>query len=336
MGFRVGASLGWPSVTDTPWWRKTIGLLREAAASFGHDRAGRMGAALAFSTVFSLVPMLFLASAVAGFLLGDPGQLARVVGEAERVVGPQVGGQIERILARVAETAGASLGVGLVLVALAGSSVFLQLQASLSDIFGVAPRRFDGVVGFLVQRAVAAAAVAVFAALMLVPVVAVGAVRWLVRLMPDPLGMTAVLVRLLVPVVSLALLVAVVAVSFQWFTTAHIPWRAALRGAAFTAGTALLAAASIGAYLGRVVGSSQTPSALGLLGGVAVLLFFFNLMWQVYLFGAEVTKAWLGPASPPRDPEGPPPSPEPGPVVWAFLLGLLMGWWVRKHDRGSR
>jgi uncharacterized BrkB/YihY/UPF0761 family membrane protein len=42
------------------FWRR----LREAAAGFGADKAARMAAALSYSTLFSLVPLLFVAVAV--------------------------------------------------------------------------------------------------------------------------------------------------------------------------------------------------------------------------------------------------------------------------------
>ena len=50
----------------------------------------------------------------------------------------------------------------------------------------------------------------------------------------------------------------------------------------------LTAAFLVGLYL-NTVGPTGT---LGALGGVAILLLFFSLMWVVYLFGAEVTKVY--------------------------------------------
>ena len=51
----------------------------------------------------------------------------------------------------------------------------------------------------------------------------------------------------------------------------------------------LLAAFGVGPYLGGIGGGSST---FGVLGGIAILLFFFNLMWVVYVFGAEITKVY--------------------------------------------
>lgn len=92
----------------------------------------------------------------------------------------------------------------------------------------------------------------------------------------------------LVPVVSLLVLMLVTGLTFQALTAIEIPWRAALRGGATTALLGLTAAFLVGFYL-NTVGNTGT---LGALGGVAILLFFFNLMWVVYLFGVEVTKVY--------------------------------------------
>jgi membrane protein len=296
-------------------------LLLRAAAAFGEDRAGRMATALAFTTLFSLVPLLFVASAVAGFVLGDRSALATVIAQAEQVVGAQVAAQLEDILLRVVDSAPASLGLGVGLAAVAGSAVFLQLQAALSDVFGVPQRRMEGVVGVLVQRLLAAVTALVFAVLVLLPLVAVAVLDRLAGLFGVP-GWVA---GLGVPLLALAYLAVVIALSFQWFTTAQIPWRAAFRGGVFTAVALLVASAGVGIYLSRV--GREGPSALGVLGGVAILLFFFNLAWQVYLFGAEVTKALTGGAAPveANEIEEEEPSGSPLLVVAAFLVGLLVG-----------
>lgn len=139
------------------------------------------------------------------------------------------------------------------------------------------------------KRGIASVSALVLALLAISPVVAVAVVQYVNRsLIPDNLSWLRTLLAFGVPVVSVLVLVGVVGITFQTMTAVRIPWRAARRGGVFTALIGLLAAYLVGTIIGRV-GDSGT---LGALGGVAVLLFFFNLMWQVYLFGAEVTKVY--------------------------------------------
>jgi membrane protein len=46
-------------------------LLRKAGAAWVSDNAPRLGAALAFYTIFSLAPVLIIAVSVAGFVFGE-------------------------------------------------------------------------------------------------------------------------------------------------------------------------------------------------------------------------------------------------------------------------
>jgi uncharacterized BrkB/YihY/UPF0761 family membrane protein len=47
-------------------------IVKAAAAEFSEDKAGRQAAALAYYTLFSLVPLLFVAVAVTAITLGPP------------------------------------------------------------------------------------------------------------------------------------------------------------------------------------------------------------------------------------------------------------------------
>ena len=48
-----------------------LGLIKDAATGWSDHHASRLGAALAFYTVFSLGPILLLTVAVAGFFFGQ-------------------------------------------------------------------------------------------------------------------------------------------------------------------------------------------------------------------------------------------------------------------------
>jgi uncharacterized BrkB/YihY/UPF0761 family membrane protein len=84
------------------------------------------------------------------------------------------------------------------------------------------------------------------------------------------------------------MLMVVIGITFQALTPVSIPWKAATRGGATTALMGLSAASLVGIYLDQ----AGTTGTLGALGGVAILLFFFYLLWTVFVFGAEVTKVY--------------------------------------------
>lgn len=324
--------------------RTVGGILKAAAAEYGVDRGSRMAAALSYYTLFALVPLLFIATAAAGFIFGDPSVVERIVGTVEELAGQAVADQVAEII-RIAESnAGASLTIGLVLAVFTGSGLFLQVQGVLNVIFH-APEDLDrGLMATIRKRAVGTVAAVILGVLVLTPIAAVSALGWVESFLPEGTPGLGFLVNAGVVVLSFTVLVLVVGFTFQGLTAITIPWRAARRGGVFTATVGLLGASLVGTYLNRF-GATGT---LGALGGLAVLLFFGYLMWQVYVFGAELTKVYadyleLGDVAPPsrRAPEPPAPAgdaaveePSRAPVgaMAALVVGLVIGLLGGRRD----
>jgi len=269
--------------------RQVFEILKAAGKEFGEDNGGRLSAALTYYTIFSLVPLLFLLVALAGFVFDDPGAVDELVSQVSNVAGDAVGEVIADLMDVVRDQRGSALTIGLALAAFSASSIFLQVQSVLNLLFGVPPDRHrKGVVGWLANRAIALASALALSVIVLVPIAAVAAIGLIVSIIPDDLAWLQTAAQLTIPIISLALLTATVGITFQVLTTVKIPLKAAVRGGAATGIAGLAAAFLVGVYLGQA-GASRT---LGALGGLAVLLFFFNLMWMVYVFGAEVTKTY--------------------------------------------
>lgn len=335
--------------------RRIVGLLKAAAQEFVSDTGTRMAAALSFYTLFSLAPLLFLVVAVVGFVSADsalvgadcatvtvadipPGPtnpLDRLLVQVGEVAGHEVSEQLARITCQAAQGRRQALGIGLALAAFSGSTVFLHVQGILNSIFQVPEERTKGLVNLVVQRAIALVWALLLAILVLVPLVAVAGVNFLGSLIDLP-GMRR-LVGVAVPLTSLAMLVVVVGLTFQLLTRTKVPWQAARRGGLFTALVGLVGAYLVGLYLRNFGGGG----ALGAVGGVAILLFFFNLMWVIYLFGAEVTKVYAdylehgdirAPSERVAEGEAENRSREVLPEgVVAFALGALLGWSARRR-----
>ena len=74
-----------PAFRPTP--RVVWSLFGETFSEWNTDRAPRLGAALAFYTVFALAPGLLLITALAGVLLGRDAAQAQIIGQVEELVG---------------------------------------------------------------------------------------------------------------------------------------------------------------------------------------------------------------------------------------------------------
>jgi uncharacterized BrkB/YihY/UPF0761 family membrane protein len=73
-------------------------LLRLAGASWLADNAPRLGAALAFYTLFSLAPVLIVAVSIAGFIFGEKAAQGEIVRQFQGLMGTQGATAIETIL----------------------------------------------------------------------------------------------------------------------------------------------------------------------------------------------------------------------------------------------
>ena len=154
-------------------------------------------------------------------------------------------------------------------------------------------------------------------------------------LLPGSLEAVDELFTVLTPLASLILLPLVFAMIFKTMTVAAIPWRPAWVGGAFTAVVFLLAAYGVGIYF-EIAGAT---TALGFAGSFVVILFLAYFLAMVFLYGAEVTKAYsdrLAATEAPavsrplyNDPQvvvAEPPAGIPQAAFLAFVAGLIAGW----------
>lgn len=254
------------------------------------DRAPRLGAALAYYTVFALAPGLVLIVAVAGLGLGPDRALEQILEQIGYLIGDEGARAIGAVIADarrqpVGPTA-ALLATATLVFGLWG--VFGELQDAFNTIWGVVPKPGRGLVQILKDRFLSFAMVTGIGFLLLVSL-AVSA--WLAalgkffsELLPAPeLALKAIDVG-----ISFAVITLLFALMFKLLPDVHVAWRDVWLGAAvtsllFTAGKSL-----IGLYLGK----SSVASVYGAAGSLVVILVWVYYSAQIVILGAEFTKVW--------------------------------------------
>src|SRR4051812_28058273 len=128
-------------------------FLKRAVSRFIDKDTFTMGAALAYYTVFSLAPLVLVAIAIAGAVFGPQAAEGQISSEIENAVGTEVATAIEKTIesARQASGTAASI-VGIALLLVGASGVFVQLQDSLNKIWDVPAKDTGGVWGFIRHR----------------------------------------------------------------------------------------------------------------------------------------------------------------------------------------
>jgi membrane protein len=295
-----------------------------------------MAAAIAYRTVFALAPLLMIAVAVLGSFLGSRVEAQQEIVEGiDSVVGPEVARIVNDILTSALGSTSTAYLIGGILLIWTASSLFLEMQRDLNDIFDVPHKEVTGIVAMVRLRGIGFLWVLGLGFLLVA--------TWLINalwgfvsgLLPGSFDAMDELITVLTPLASLILLPLVFALIFKTMTVAAVPWRPAWVGGAFTAVVFLLAAYGVGIYF-EIAGAT---TALGFAGSFVVILFLAYFLAMVFLYGAEVTKAYSDrlaaretPAvsrplySDPQVVVAEPPAGIPQAAFLAFVAGLIAGW----------
>ena len=309
------------------WYRLGRETLLKAGRQFGMDNASRMAAAIAYRTVFALAPLLIIAVSILGVVVGSSEEAqSEILETIEGVAGPQVAELMADLLKSALNVGSTAAIIGAGLLLWTTSSLFLEIQHDLDDIFevprgnisrGLALARKRGI-GVLWAFGLGLALIGVW----LLNVVW----RFLEGLFPSDLVAVHQAIGILAPLVSVALFPFVFGLIFQTMTSAKLRWRAVWWGGLITSIFFVLAAYAMGIYFATF----DTPSAIGFASSLAVILFLAYLLSSVFLLGAEVTKAYSDhldrtEGAEPRALASEPPT-APKAAVFAFLAGLFIGW----------
>jgi membrane protein len=263
-------------------------LLKTAASEWVEDKAPRMGAALAYYTIFSMAPLLVITVAVAGLVFGEKAARGQVAGELTGLVGQQGGEVIQNMLVNASTSSDGVLATVLSVVVLfvGAMGVFGELQDSINTIWEVQPKSGRGVWGIIQDRLLSFVMVMGVAFLLLVSLVVSAALAALGSLLGA--WETSTLGMLLNLAVSFAVVTLLFAMIFKFLPDAHIAWRDVWLGAVLTALLFSVGKYLIGLYLGR----GSIGSTYGAAGSLAVLLVWLYYSAQIFLFGAELTQVY--------------------------------------------
>jgi membrane protein len=266
-------------------------LFIKAGKAWSDDYAPSMGAAISYYTVFSLAPLLVIVVAIAGAAFGREAVQGIIVAQLSGLMGPQGASLVQGLLASASDT-DRGLVAGLlsgVLLLIGATTVFAELQHALDRIWHVPEsRKPQGLWAILRARILSFGLILGLVFLLMVSLVVSAAVSafgsWTGGLMPG----SEVLLQALNVAVSLSITTLLFAMIYKLMPTIPIRWRDVWVGAFTTALLFEVGKLLIGVYLGK---SSMTePFAAA--GSVVALLAWVYYGAQIFLLGAEFTKAY--------------------------------------------
>ena len=265
-------------------------LTKEAADDWSHDRAPRLGAALAYYTVFSLVPFLVVVISVIGLVFGQEAAQSAILSQIADLVGQQTAAAIKDMIQRADQPSTGLFATGLAVATLllGASGVFGQLQDALNTVWGVEAKEGRGVWGFIKDRFLSFVAVLGTGFLLLVSLILSSALaafgKWFGELLPLP----ETVLQLINFAVSFVIITGLFALIFKILPDAKVAWRDVWIGAALTAALFTIGKFALGLYLGK----SNVASAYGAAGSLVLVLLWVYYSAQILLYGAEFTQVY--------------------------------------------
>jgi membrane protein len=249
-----------------------------------------MGAALAFYSAFSLAPLLIIVIGVAGAVFGVDAARGAIVAQLTGLVGPTAAGAIHSLLMGAqSKSSGVFASVIGVLTLLVGATtVLVELQADLDRIWRAPRRAGNSVSKLLRSHTISLGLILGIGFLLLVSLVMTGALVIFGKYWGSVFPGVAPLLYVLNFVFSLAVITALIAMLYKWLPNVPIAWRNVWVGALTTAMLFNAGQLAIGLYLGR----SAMGSAYGAAGAMVALLSWLYYSAQIFLFGAEFTRAY--------------------------------------------
>jgi membrane protein len=267
------------------------GLLLAAGMKWVDDRATRMGAALAYYTIFSLAPLLVIAVAVAGMIFGKDAAEGKIVGQLQDMVGEEAGKAIQTMLANANHPASGIIAtvIGVVVMIVGAMGVFNELHDSLNTIWQVRAKPGAAVWRVIRHQLLSFVMVLFIALLLLTALAASTAVSTTEGLLAQHFGWQITAGgRAVNYAVTLAVMTLLFAMIYRILPDVQIPWGDVWLGAVVTA---LLF--SLGKYLiGLYLRFSTLNTAFGAAGSLVVLLAWLYYSAQIFLFGAELTQVY--------------------------------------------
>ncbi len=264
-------------------------LLTQTFAEWSDDNALRLGAALAYYTIFSLAPLLIVVIAIGGLVFGREAAQGQIIGQISGLIGREGAQAVSAMIAKASRPASGLLAsaASLAAILLGATGVFGELQSGLNAIWDVRPQS-GGWRGMVRRRLTSFGIIMGMGFLLLVSLV-IGAVlsaldTWFAAHVP----VLQVILEALHVIVSFAVVTLLFAMIFKVLPDVRITWGDVAVGATVTALLFTIGQLLIGLYLGR----TTIGSVYGAAGSLVVILVWVYYSSQILFFGAEFTQVY--------------------------------------------
>lgn len=292
------------------WWHPIYSVLSDMINNYNKRRVARLGAALAYYTIFSLPAIIIVIVGLVGFFLGEAAVRGEVYGSLVDFVGQDAAVQIEAAVRNTGTTDtnwwAAVLGISLLMFVATG--LFYALQETLNLIFEVQEVEHSGIriLETIINRLLSLGMIFSLGGLLIVSIILNAVLlelstyinanqAFVISKIPEQLSFlvqyieyfTDYFLVLLNFILSIFIIMLFFIMLYRILPAVKIPWRFVFGGALFTSALFWIGELLIGLYLKQ----ATVISAYGAAGSLIVVLVWVYYSAQIIFLGAEFIRA---------------------------------------------
>jgi len=265
-------------------------LIYDTYIAWSHDRAARLGAALAYYALFSIAPLLVIMIRIAGSVYGEAAAKGQIVKAVSGQIGPDAATGVEQLLAGVYQSGSSLLTTLLsaIILIYGATNLFSQLRDALNTIWNVRPKPYPSILGGLLEfawdRFISTVMVIIMSILLLAALAFSASLTvlngWLKTIVTPN---TSFLLERGNILTGLGIVTILFAVTFKLLPDVKISWSVVWVGALVTSFLFNIGAFVIGLYLGYY----GSQSALGGAESLVIIMIWIAYSAQIVFFGAK-------------------------------------------------
>lgn len=281
---------------------KTFGeLLINAGRNFSEDRCMKMSASLAYYTVFSIGPLIFIVIWFLGFIYGnhieDPDAAkAIVMNELSKVVGVEIAELLTKTIQHISIEKKSHIGllIGIITLIITSTTIFIDIQSSINSIWRIKVKPKKNWLKMLINRLVSFTMVIGLSFLLMASLLISSTIGIITKYIDDFFqrwnfeNLYIEIWTLINAGVTFLIITSLFGFIFAFLPDAKIRFKDIFGGAVFTATLFMIGKYGISFYLS----SNATASAYGAAGSLILLLAWVYYSASILYFGAQFTKEY--------------------------------------------
>lgn len=272
--------------------KSIVPLLKKSFTGFSEDKVLKLSGSLAYSTIFSLAPLLVVIISICSVFLGQQAVQGTIYTQIKGFVGADAAAQLQDMIknASLSGKGTSAAIIGGVTLVIGATAVFGEIQDSINTIWGLKPTPKAGMMKMIKNRLLSFGMIGSLGFLLLVSL-GVSAVVDAIgnRLKAHFPDVTVVVFYILNLILTLGITTVLFGGIFKVLPDAKIKWKDIWVGAITTAVLFMLGRLGISLYISK----SNIGSTYGSAGALAVMLVWIYYSAVILYFGAEFTKYYV-------------------------------------------